>query len=117
MLIQELAGTQQPDLEKLAALAQFMIGRAQDTNAQKRMNLGSFISIANNMGIAMTPQQLIAASTQSPLDSLILNIEGDGPTGTITFKGADEQVTSQMSVDQARDTVDSMAKRAATKAI
>lgn len=117
MLIQELATTQQPDLEKLAALAQFMIGRAQDTRAQKRMSVGSFVSMANNMGISMTAQQLIDLSTQPPLNQLIQNVEGDEATGTITFKGAEEQVTQDMTVDQARDTVDSMAKRAATKSL
>jgi hypothetical protein len=45
------------------------------------------------------------------LNNLIANVEGDDATGTVVFRGADA-VTDTMTVDQARATVDSMAKRA-----
>jgi hypothetical protein len=78
------------------------------------MPVSSFLDLANNMGISLTDDQLRNLIQQPPLSEIIANIEGDSDTGTITFKGADE-VAPNMSVDQARDTVNTMAKRAASK--
>jgi hypothetical protein len=100
--------------EKLAALSQFLLSRTDDTNAKKTMPVSSFLDLANNMGISLTDDQLRNLVQQPPLSEIIANIEGDSDTGTITFKGADE-VAPNMSVDQARDTVNTMAKRAASK--
>jgi hypothetical protein len=100
--------------EKLAALGQFLLSRTDDTNAKKTMPVSSFLDLANNMGISLTDDQLRNLVQQPPLSEIIANIEGDADTGTITFKGADE-VAPNMSVDQARDTVNTMAKRAASK--
>ena len=100
--------------EKLAALGQFLLSRTDDTNAKKTMPVSSFLDLANNMGISLTDDQLRNLVQQPPLSEIIANIEGDSDTGTITFKGADE-VAPNMSVDQARDTVNTMAKRAASK--
>jgi hypothetical protein len=100
--------------EKLAALSQFLLSRTDDTNAKKTMPVSSFLDLANNMGISLTDDQLRNLVQQPPLNEIIANIEGDSDTGTITFKGADE-VAPNMSVDQARDTVNTMAKRAASK--
>jgi hypothetical protein len=100
--------------EKLAALSQFLLSRTDDTNAKKTMPVSSFIDLANNMGVSLTDDQLRNLIQQPPLSEIIANIEGDSNTGTITFKGADE-VAPNMSVDQARDTVNTMAKRAASK--
>lgn len=100
--------------EKLAALSQFLLSRTDDTNAKKTMPVSSFLDLANNMGISLTNDQLRNLIQQPPLSEIVANIEGDSDTGTITFKGADE-VAPNMSVDQARDTVNTMAKRAASK--
>ena len=100
--------------EKLAALGQFLLSRTDDTDAKKTMPVSSFLDLANNMGISLTDNQLRNLVQQPPLSEIIANVEGDADTGTITFKGADE-VAPNMSVDQARDTVNTMAKRAASK--
>jgi LAS superfamily LD-carboxypeptidase LdcB len=100
--------------EKLAALSQFLLSRITDTNAKKTMSLPSFIKSAGNLGISLTSDQLKSLIQQEPLSNYIANIEGDNETGEIIFKGADE-VAPNMSVDQARDTVNTMAKRAASK--
>jgi hypothetical protein len=100
--------------EKLAALSQFLLSRTDDTDAKKTMPVSSFLDLANNMGVSLTDDQLRNLIQQPPLSEIIANIEGDTETGTITFKGADE-VAPNMSVDQARDTVNTMAKRAASK--
>lgn len=106
--------TSRANTEKLAALGQFLLSRTQDTNAKKTMPVSSFLDLANNMGIGLTNDQLRNLIQQPPLSEIIANIEGDADTGTITFKGA-EEVAPNMSVDQARDTVNTMAKRAASK--
>ena len=100
--------------EKLAALSQFLLSRTDDTNAKKTMPVSSFLDLSDNMGISLTDDQLRNLIQQPPLSEIIANIEGDADTGTITFKGADE-VAPNMSVDQARDTVNTMATRAASK--
>ena len=105
MLIREF---QDPSSTKLAALGQFLLGRAQDTNAKKTVNVDTFIGLARDMGIDITPERLQILSTQDPLRNIIANIEGD----TVVFKGAEETVTPTMNVDQARATVNQMAKRA-----
>ena len=106
--------TSTANTEKLTALSQFLVSRTEDTNAKKTMPVSSFIDLANNMGVSITDDQLRNLVQQPPLSEIIANIEGDAETGTITFKGA-EEVAPNMSVDQARDTVDTMAKRALNK--
>lgn len=111
MKITEIAG--QPDVQKLAALAQFLLGRATDTDGVKKISTATFVSLAQNMGITINQQQLASLSQQSPLNGIISNV---GPE-EIEFRGADPKVDdSDMSVDQARATVDKMAKRAGKKA-
>jgi hypothetical protein len=105
MLIREVAGD--TDVNKLAAVAQFLLGRAEDTDAALTISTDAFIRLASNMGISITPDRLADLIKQPPLNNIIANVEGD----TITFQGADV-VPAAMTVDQARQTVDSMAKRA-----
>ena len=105
MLIREVAGD--VDTTKLAALSQFLLGRAEDTDAAKTISTDAFIKLAANMGISITPDRLADLIQQPPLNNIIANLEGD----IITFKGAEVQPAG-MTVDQARQTVDSMAKRA-----
>lgn len=105
MLIREVAGD--VDTTKLAALSQFLLGRAQDTDAARTISTDAFIKLAANMGISVTPDRLADLIQQPPLNNIIANLEGD----TVTFQGA-EVVPAAMTVDQARQTVDAMAKRA-----
>lgn len=110
MKINELTGS--PDPQKLAALAQFLIGRAGDTNASKTISTDAFIKLAQRMGVSLTQQQLSLISQNPPLNGLITNVEPD----KITFKGAEPEVDdSDMTPDQAQATVDKMAKRATKK--
>lgn len=111
MLIREVSGD--PDADKLLALSQFLLSRAQDTGAQKKISVDAFINLANGMGISLTPSTLTTLSQKPPLSSTIQTIQGN----EIIFKGADEDVEAEptMSVDQARETVNSMAKRAAKR--
>lgn len=101
-----------PQNLKLLALSRFLLGRSQDTRAEKTISLATFLSLAHNMEIAITADSLKSLAQTAPLNSVIANVEGDAESGRVTFKGADQEVTDTMSVDQARDTVDKMAKRA-----
>jgi len=112
MFIAEIQGADSPDVQKLAALSQFLLSRAQDTAGIKKISVPAFIKLAANQGISLTKDSLMDLSTRPPLNSLIQNIEGD----EVIFKG-DESATDTMTVDQARQTVDTMAKRAAKKGI
>ena len=114
MRLQEFAGAE-TDTARLAALAQFLAGRAQDSGSSKSISIPAFLSLAQDMGISMTDSQLRTLVQQPPLDSIIDNVEGDETTGRVLFRGSGEigAGTEKMSPDQARRTVDSMAKRAA----
>lgn len=109
MKITEVADAGQQDAMKLAALAQFLLGRSEDTNSPKKISTQAFLNLAQNMGISLTHQQLANLSQKPPLSGLISNVEPD----EVYFKGAEPEVDdSDMTVDQARATVDKMAKRA-----
>ena len=69
--------------EKLAALGQFLLSRTKDTNAKKTMPVSSFLDLANNMGIALTDDQLRNIVQQPPLSEIIANIEGDAFVQTL----------------------------------
>jgi hypothetical protein len=96
--------------EKLAALSQFLLSRAQDTDAQKKISVTAFLELANNMGVSLTDDQLRNLIQQPPLSELIADVTDS----EVVFKGAVEDAPN-MTVDQARDTVNTMAKRALNK--
>lgn len=112
MRIDEVAGTDS-NAGRLAALAQFLVGRAKDEGATKKISTQTFLSLAQNMGISVSEDQLRDLAQQPPLSGLIANVEND----EILFRGSDQVANTTMSVDQARAAVDSMAKRAAKKGI
>jgi hypothetical protein len=109
MLIREFI--EDPDALKLAAIGQFLLKRAQDTDAVKPMSVDAFINLARENGINMTADRLEVLAVQPPLKNIIDSIQN----GEIVWKGS--QAPTQpgaptMSVDQARKTVNQMAKRA-----
>lgn len=113
MKIFELSVRGEIDVDRLAALTQFLINRAEDKGAKKVFSIRSYIDLAKDLGIPLTKDQLVTMSSQPPLNSMISNIEGDSNTGMITFGNENNEPKDTMSVDQARATVDKMAKRAA----
>jgi hypothetical protein len=114
MMIREFAGAESQDA-RLAALAKFLDSRAEDKNTRRKISVSAFLSLAQNLGIAVTAEQLRDMALKPPLDGIIANVEND----EITFRGGDDEATvsAQMSVDQAQNTVDSMAKRATGNAM
>ena len=110
--VESTAAAAGADVQKLAAISQFLLSRAEDTSAEKTISLDAFLSLANSQGIPLTKDSLILLSQQPPLSNMIKSVESD----KVVFKGAkEEQVTDTMSVDKARQTVDKMAKRSASK--
>lgn len=97
------------ELDRISALAKFLIDRSDDTAAPKKISTNAFLNLAHGMGISLTRGQLIDLVQQDPLRQLITSVQPD----EIKFKGSDASPgTDQMSVDQARDTVNKMAKSA-----
>lgn len=111
MKILEVAGSR--DQEKLAAISQFLLGRAQDEGSAKRViDFRTFASLAQGQGISVTPMSLKHMVQSPPLSNLINDVEGDdAQTARIIFQGGESQ-NPDLSVDQARDTVKQMAQRA-----
>lgn len=108
MRINEVSGSEH-ESARLAALTQFLVARAKDTNARKKISTEAFLKLARGQGISLTADQLKTLAVQPPLSNLIQEVNDN----EITFKGAgEEQVSTTMTVDQARKTVDQMAKRA-----
>ena len=105
MLIFEVAD---PDVSRLAALTQFLVGRQKDTDSKKPFSVGAFIDLAGNLGISLTPEKFQEMIQTPPLNAMIANVEGD----KIIWKDQKDAVPSTMPVDQARDIVAGMARQA-----
>ena len=107
MLIREVTDVSN---EKLVALGQFLIGRAGDTGAKKSISIDAFVNMAQSMGINVNKESLRDLAEQEPLKNIIVNITDD----QVIFAGAgvDTQAGDQMTVQQAQDTVEKMAKNA-----
>jgi hypothetical protein len=112
MLINEVAST--VSSSRLAALVNFLANRAKDENTKKEISGKAFINLAQSLGIPLTISQLKDISQQAPLSNLIADIQGsdnDPEDIKILFKPGPTEPNA-MTVDQAKNTVDSMAKRA-----
>lgn len=109
MLIREVAD---PGGTKLFGLAEFLLGRATDTNAPKQISMAAFIKMAQEIGVPVTPQSLGELVQQPPLSNIIEPI--DPGSNVVRFKGNSETDVA-MPVNKAQDVVASAAKRAAAK--
>jgi hypothetical protein len=78
----------------------------------KKISTDAFLNIAQGMKINLTADQLTKLAQQQPLNNVIASVNN----GEIIFKGG-EVPSDDMSVDKARDTVNKMAKRAASKGL
>jgi hypothetical protein len=94
---------------RLLGLAEFLLGRARDTGGQKQISMQTFLNLAHNMQIDLTPDTLQNMASQAPLDGVFMPIEPN--SGVIKFKGNDTGPVP-MPVNQAQDIVAAAAKRA-----
>ena len=100
---------------KLAALVDFLAGRAEDQNAKKQISKQAFINAAKNIGINLNDQMLSELVLQEPLKNILEPV--DPTSDVIRYKGNDEPVDTAMSVDRAQDIVDKNAKSAMKRAM
>lgn len=100
------------DPNKLLGLVNFLVGRAKDTNATKQISQDAFIDLANSLGINLTKNNLAQFVDVEPLSNVLEPL--DPNSGMITFRGAEIGPTN-MSVTQAQNTVNQMAKSAMKK--
>lgn len=110
MLIREVADSSGA---KLFGLAEFLLGRAKDTNAPKQISMPAFVKMAQEIGVPVTPQSLGELVQQPPLSNIIEPI--DPGSTVIRFKGTGSDSDVAMPVDRAQDVVAGAAKRAAAK--
>ena len=94
---------------KLAALSQFLAGRADDETATKQISQKAFIDLAKSLGVNVTDENLGSMIDSAPLNNLLEPF--DPNSGIVRFKGDTEAATG-MSVNQAQDVVNSNAKAA-----
>jgi hypothetical protein len=105
MLIREFEdGT--ANTRKLAALVDFLAGRAEDQNARKEISKQAFINAAKNIGVNINDQMLDELVLKEPLKN-ILQPNSD----VIRYRG-NQEVNTAMSVDTAQDIVNKNAKAA-----
>jgi type 1 glutamine amidotransferase len=98
-----------PDSQKLLALSQFLLGRADDTTANKQISQAAFMDLAKSLGVNVTPDNLNQLISREPLKNILEPIEPG--TGVVRFKG-NIGGGGGMTVDQAQSVVNQNAKAA-----
>ena len=98
------------DPNSLVGLVNFLAGRAKDTNAKKQIDKNTFIQAARSLGIPITPETLDGVISQEPLNNVLEPPDPQNPT-VLYFKGA-EVPNTKMTVPQAQQVVNKMAKSA-----
>ena len=98
-----------PDSQKLLALSQFLLGRADDETASKEISQAAFIDLAKSLGVNVTTDNLNQVINQDPLKNILEPIEPG--SNVVRFKG-NVAGAPGMTVDMARATVDANAKAA-----
>jgi len=101
-----------PSPDQLLGLVQFLSGRASDESSRKQISQKAFISLAQSLGINVTPDNVQEIVGQPPLSNVLEPY--DPATGEIVFKGG-EQAPTEMPVNKAQDIVAAAAKKAASK--
>jgi len=112
MLIREVAESG-IDKSKLEALANFLIGRAEDESAAKQISQDAFVDLAQGLGLNISKANLPDLINQKPLvDLLEPPKEGSDMLRFVGNDDSEDDAEPGMSVDQARDVVDANAKAA-----
>lgn len=101
-----------PSDERVAAISQLLIDKTEDSNVASKLNTDAFVNIINKMGMPMTTETLMDLVQSGDLSNIIADVNDK----EVTFKGKGAVDTdAEMNVDKARQTVNTMAKRAAKK--
>ena len=100
---------QESNITKLAALGQYLIGRANDKNATSKLSVDAFLSIAQKMGIPLDVDSLTDMVQTGELQNIVDTMSDN----EIKFKSAKTvDADPTLSIDRARNVVNNMAKRA-----
>jgi hypothetical protein len=110
MLIEEVAQDPRPD--RLVGLVSLLVGRAEDTGARKQISKAAFMSMAQQLGVNITDQNLQGMVSRPPLSNMLEPI--DPQSDEITFRGG-ETDTVDMPVNKAQDIVAKAARSALQK--
>lgn len=103
-----------PSPDELLGLVNFLAGRADDEGAQKQISRDAFISLAQSLGINVTPDNIEEIVGQPPLSSVLEPMTPDSQE--VVFKGAGEpEAPAAMPVNKAQDIVAGAAKSAMKK--
>jgi hypothetical protein len=100
-----------PSAQQLVALAEYLLGRSDDANNDHTVPIDVFLSMAHNMGVNITDEQLRTLAIQDPLKNIVSNVDDEN----IILVGAGitgDEGEDTMTVDQAQDTVAGMADSA-----
>lgn len=98
-----------PETQKLVALSQFLLGRADDTTARKEISQTAFIDLAKSLGVNVSEENLGDLIAKEPLKNVLEPLEPN--SGVVRFRG-NAETTTGMTVDKAREVVDRNAKQA-----
>lgn len=101
-----------PNPDRLTALVKFLNGRATDTGAKKQISKQTFMSMAQQLGVNITDQNLEDMLSRPPLDNLLEPPDPGAPN--IQFKTG-EPGEVNMPVNKAQDIVSKAAKSALQK--
>jgi hypothetical protein len=101
--------TEDPNQQKLLALSQFLLGRADDTTSRMEISQTAFIDLAKSLGVNVTPDNLNQMIASPPLSNILEPL--DPGSNLVKFKG-NVDGGNGMTVDQAQAVVDSNAKQA-----
>ena len=98
-----------PNSQKLLALSQFLLGRADDESAKKEISQEAFIDLAKSLGVNVTLENLNQLINREPLKNILEPLEPG--SNVVRFRGNVEGAAG-MTVDKAREVVDTNAKQA-----
>lgn len=100
-----------PSPEQLLGLVEFLAGRAEDTSSPKKISKDAFISLAQSLGINVTPANLQQIIVQPPLSNILEPF--DPQSNEIVYKtSGEESAPTAMPVNKAQDIVAQSAKSA-----
>jgi hypothetical protein len=103
-----------PSPDELLGLVNFLAGRADDEGARKQISRDAFISLAQSLGINVTPDNIEEIVGQPPLSGVLEPMTPDAQE--IIFKGEGEPAQPvAMPVNKAQDIVANAAKSAMNK--
>lgn len=91
---------------EIVALVQYIIDKNEADGVKGKISTQAFLRMAQNLGIHLSLTQLQTMAQQPPLSNMIADINDNDIKFDLGMKNP------TMSKDKARDTVNSMAKRA-----